>query len=70
MNMDGVLQHATLQMSSLGTTLRKTHDAGNALTSSAVMLRGISLSEGLGQLTLANLIIETNHLAIVSLEAA
>ena len=70
MNVDGVFQHAALQMSSIGTPLKKAHDAKNALTSRVVMLRDVSLSEELGQFTSANLIAETNHLAIVSLEAA
>ena len=70
MNMDRVFQHAALQMSSIGTPLKKALDAESALTSWAVMLWGVSLSEGLGQFTLTNLIAETNHLAIVSLESA
>jgi hypothetical protein len=57
-------------MSSIGTPLKKTHDAETALTSWAVILRSILLSGGLGQFTLANLLAETIHLAIVSLEAA
>ena len=66
--MDGIFQHAALQMSSIRTPLKKAHDDENAVTSWAVMLWGISLSEGLGQFTLANLIAKTIHLAIVSLE--
>ena len=68
--MDRVFQHATLKMSSIGTPLKKAHYAETALTSWAVMLRSVSLSGGLDQFTLAHLIAETIHLAIVSLEAA
>ena len=69
MNVDGVFQHAALQMSSIGTPLKKAHDAETALTSWAVILQSVLLSGGLGQFTLANLIAETIHLVIVSLEA-
>ena len=69
-NVDGVFQHAALQMSSIRTPVKKACDAENALTLWAGMLRSISLSEGLCQFTLANLIAETIHLVIVSLEAA
>ena len=70
MNVDGVFQHAASQMSSIGTPLKKAHDAETALTLWVVMLQSVSLSGGLGQFTLANLIAERIHLAVVSLEAA
>ena len=50
--------------------MKKAHDAETALTSWAVILRSVLLSGELGQFTLANLIAEKIHLAIVSIEAA
>ena len=70
MNVDRVFQHAALQMSSIGTHLKKAHDTETALTSWTVILQSILLSERLSQFTLATLIAEKIHLAIVSLEAA
>ena len=70
MNVDRVFQHVALQMSSIRTPLKKAHAAETVLMSWAVMLQSVLLSEVLGQFTLPNLIAETIHLLIVSLEAA
>ena len=70
MNVDRVFKHAALQMSSIRTPLKKAHAAETVLMSWAVMLQSVLLSEVLGQFTLPNLIAETIHLLIVSLEAA